>query len=121
MQTTHLKALPFALVKEFFSSIVRFPFWWYTKGLLLVFKKTTHSLHTASEFFGFGVWARNLFTPMYGDESMSGRFISFLVRFAAVLAKGAAVLLWAAFAWILFVAYLVVLPIAIFGLIYQLI
>ncbi len=108
-----------ALVREFFSSIVRFPFWWYTKGLAIVLGKTVRSLKTASDFFGFGVWVRNLFTPMYGDDSAAGRLVSFLVRSAMVVMKGFGVLLWAVFAWILFVVYLLVVPAGVFGLIYQ--
>jgi hypothetical protein len=119
MQTALLKALPTALVREFFSSIVRFPFWWYTQGLVIVFKKVLSSMKSASVFFGLDVWVRNLFTPMYGDESFSGRLISFLVRFAMVIGKGFAVFVWTIIAWVLFVVYLLALPVAVFGLIYQ--
>ena len=120
MQATQFKALPAALVREFFSSIVRFPLWWYTQGLMFVFFKTAKSTRSASVFFGLDVWLKNLFTPMYGDESFSGRLISFLVRMAMVVGKGLGVLAWTLVAWVLFALYLIVLPAAVLGLIYQL-
>jgi hypothetical protein len=73
----------------------------------------------ASETFALGVWMKNLFVPMYGDTEWSGRLISFGIRFVMIFVRGGAVAIWSSFAFVGLVAYVLVLPLAIFGLIYH--
>lgn len=61
-------------------SIIYFPLWWYSKGLLkffIFFKKTFEEISCP---FVLKILVKNLFKPMYGDYSREGRIISFFMR-----------------------------------------
>ncbi|MFA6043137.1 MAG: hypothetical protein WCV85_01450 [Patescibacteria group bacterium] len=76
------------LFREFVQDILLFPVWWYGKGLA---KASTALWHRTTEFVQRSrwspvIWVKNLFVPMYGDYTKSGRAISFFVRTVVALA-----------------------------------
>lgn len=103
-------------LKDGLSELVLLPIWWYTSGLRRVFLFTLHSMKWSSDFFDLGIWVKNLFVPMYGETSFTGRAISFGVRLFMIFVRGFGVLLFSVFSWIGFVLYLVVLPVALVGI-----
>lgn len=102
------------VVKKGLFELILLPVWWYTTGLKDVFFATLNSMRSASVFFGLGVWVKNLFVPMYGETSFSGRAISFGVRLVVIAVRGLAVLLTSGLAWIGLALYLIILPAALF-------
>lgn len=69
--------------RELVVDVLLFPAWWYGRGLVRV---GSFTLTRAGEFVNRSrwspkVWFQNLFVPMYGDYSRSGRAISFFMRF----------------------------------------
>ncbi len=109
--------------RYFFSDsvggVVRFPFWWYTRGLAQAADRASASVARAARSLALGVWARNLFVPMYGETGTEGRVISFFVRLAMVLLRGIAVLLWAVLVWTRFGVYALAPAAAAAGLLFH--
>lgn len=86
------------------------PFWWYSAGLLKMIELVRGSIRDVSKTLGLGVWVKNLFVPMYGDETFVGRMISFGIRLFVIVFRGIAVALWAALVSLGFLAYTFALP-----------
>lgn len=107
------------VLSELLGGIASLPIWWYTRGLSLMTAWFRNSVRNASESFALGVWVKNLFVPMYGDNEWSGRVISFSVRFAMIFVRGGAVAAWSAVAFVGLILYVLVLPAAIVGLLYH--
>ncbi len=84
-------ALPVSLAKlvlsESAGSLIRFPYWWYTEGL----SKTLHWIGNSLAFrwrsYAIGIWASNLFVPMYGQNDLTGRLVSFFMRLVVLIAR----------------------------------
>ncbi|OGL63850.1 hypothetical protein A3C09_04960 [Candidatus Uhrbacteria bacterium RIFCSPHIGHO2_02_FULL_47_44] len=110
-----LKHLLLDLVRE----ILFLPVWWFTIGLAQMVLWCGHSVKHAAETTGLTIWAKNLFVPMYGETSVSGKLISFFVRLIMVIARGVATFVWMFVVVGVFIAYLLLLPLAILGIFYH--
>ena len=102
------------LAADGFREVLHFPLWWYTTGLMRTLQWATSSIKGAPTFFGLDVWVKNLFVPMYGDESFVGRLISFGVRFFVVLVRGLVVVLFSFAVLVAAIVYVAILPLMIF-------
>lgn len=74
--------------------ILIFPFWWYSFGLIKFVKVLLNFLSNQEKFWALSVWARNIFTPMYGLRDWQGRIISFFVRFFQVIFRSVVMIFW---------------------------
>lgn len=99
--------------------IVRFPAWWYTRGLAIVLAWTLDAFRSANASFGFTAWLRNIFVPMYGETEWTGRLISFGVRCFMIFFRGLGVLGWGIGAFALFAAYLAAPLLAVAGILFN--
>ena len=63
-----------------FFSILYFPLFWYSKGLVKFLKSLLSTLKEVSPPFVLKILIANLGKPMYGDYSREGRIISFFMR-----------------------------------------
>ncbi|RJO59011.1 hypothetical protein C4546_04250 [Candidatus Parcubacteria bacterium] len=102
------------ILREFLGDILLFPFWWYLKGLA---RFSTFCLNKVGEFTNRSrlspkVWFQNLFVPMYGDYSRSGRAISFFVRLVVALVLSVVFILYL-FGFLIFFGGYLALPIAV--------
>ncbi|MBU0540559.1 hypothetical protein KKF59_02215 [Patescibacteria group bacterium] len=107
---------------DYLGSILWFPVWWYTKGLMLMVEKTRRSLNYRIKSYSFAIWLKNFFVPMYGQYDITGRFVSVFMRFVILLARivalasEALVYLLGLFAWIVALPFLVLMILRSFGL-----
>lgn len=108
-----------AFFVDLIGGVLAFPLWWYTRGLAQVSASAAASVKNAAALLSLGVWAKNLFVPMYGDDSFAGRAISFGIRLVMVIARGFGVLAWALLVGLLWVLYIVAIPLAVIGLLYH--
>lgn len=92
--------------------VVYFPIWWYTGGIKFMVSKCLDIIKGGNESLAPGLWLKNIFVPMFGQWDFQGRLISFFMRLVQVVARSIALLVWIAFAWGLFLFWLV-LPIII--------
>jgi len=67
------------------------------------------------------VWSKNLFVPMYGDDSVTGRAISFIVRLAVLVFRSLGLVLWLMVVCALAVLYVFILPATLIGLVLQIV
>jgi hypothetical protein len=68
------------LVVDIAGSVVWFPVWWYSTGLMKVVNAAIRSLRYRAQAYAFIVWIRNFFVPMYGQYDWEGRIISVVMR-----------------------------------------
>ncbi|MCR4278948.1 MAG: hypothetical protein NUV81_03550 [bacterium] len=94
------------VVFDLIGSIVWFPAWWYTTGLRQLLQWVGRSLRYRVRAYGFSIWIKNFFVPMYGQYDISGRLISVLMRFVVLIGRSIALLveaiiyLGAVFLWL---------------------
>lgn len=108
-----------ALISESIREILWFPLWWYTKGLKTTFGKLARGVKNSVKFFALDIWVKNLFVPMYGETSITGRLISFFVRFFMIIVRGMAVGIWAVGAVLAAIVYVVAPPLLIINILYH--
>lgn len=91
-------------------SLIYFPLWWYSKGLLkfLIFLKK--NIQEISQPFVLKILLANLFKPMYGDYSREGRIISFFMRSFHLLWRFFKIIIVFFISLIILIIYLSLLP-----------
>lgn len=108
-QTNAGKIFIMVLIDEI-KTILYFPIWWYSSGLLNVFKLAGAIIVNMDETLGFRIWVKNLFVPMFGQRDFAGRAISLFLRLFQIIVRGLVLLLIILLALILVVIWLL-LPI----------
>jgi hypothetical protein len=74
--------------------ILNFPVWWYSRGFVKALKASGASLYNSYRDLAIGILFKNMFKPMYGEYSLSGRLISFFARIFILLFKLTQFLIW---------------------------
>lgn len=93
---------------DFFLHAVYFPLWWYTSGAKKFLLGCIASLGQVNRQFAPGLWAKNLFVPMFGQHDWQGRIMSIFMRFFNILFRSILVGVWAImvfFAFFLWIAF----------------
>jgi len=107
MQTTYFsQALSLAVI-DGAKNIVYFPVWWYSKGLWEAFKRTGKRIVEFNTMIGFTVWAKNIFTPMFGATDIQSRIISFFMRLVQIFLRGIVLVFLSLFSFILFLGWII--------------
>ncbi len=106
-------------LRSFFWDFLTFPFWWYSRGLQYFWSVAWACIQWGGNFFGAGVWLRNIFVPMYGQYDRAGRIISFFIRFFQVFIRGVLFLLWTICILALFFIWIFLPLIALGGIIFS--
>jgi len=87
---SHLKPLGKYLMIDLLGSVAWFPVWWYTIGLKRQAIRAVKSLQYRYQAYGFKIWIKNFFVPMYGQYDFGGRAISILMRFVVLVGRSIA-------------------------------
>jgi hypothetical protein len=93
------------VVIDLLGSVVWFPAWWYTTGLLRVISSARRAMAYRASSYGFRIWIKNFFVPMYGQADLTGKLVSIFMRFVVLVGRsiafvvesiiyGAGILLW---------------------------
>ncbi|MCE9586065.1 hypothetical protein K8R04_01960 [Candidatus Uhrbacteria bacterium] len=98
-------------LSETFGSIIRFPFWWYTEGLIEAARWCARGLRFRWESAGISVWVKNFFVPMYGQYDIAGRLVSVVMRFFVLIGRLIG-LVFEAIGYALLLTTWVILPVA---------
>lgn len=75
---------------DLLGSVAWFPVWWYTIGLKRQAIRAVKSLQYRYQAYGFKIWIKNFFVPMYGQYDFGGRAISILMRFVVLVGRSIA-------------------------------
>lgn len=98
------------------GDILYFPFWWYTGGVKYAGGKIFNLLRFGNATLAPGIWLKNLFVPMYGQHDIQGRIISFVLRLVQIIFRGIMLFLWLTVCVALFIAWLFMPLMAIYGI-----
>lgn len=102
---------------EIGGDVLRFPQWWYGKGLLDAARTATSTINGYARRLGLRVWMKNLFTPMFGQYDWQSRIISVFMRSVNIIGRGFAVIIVGIITFFVFLLYVFLPLIAlIFGL-----
>lgn len=82
------------ILGEIIVSIVFFPFWWYSKGLIGFLKSNIEFLLAKQKLLGLFIWVKNIFKPMYGQEDWQGKLISFFMRLIQIIVRSVVMLFY---------------------------
>ncbi len=110
MASVSVSRLARSVIVQTAREFILLPFWWYTSGFLHVLDLVRRSIVNVSKTLGLGVWVKNLFVPMYGDDTPVGRMVSFGIRLFVIMFRGLGVGIWAVIASIGFLLYVFALP-----------
>jgi len=92
---------------EFLFDIIYFPLWWFTGGLVRAGRFCLRLWQGGNLRLAPGLWLKNLLVPMFGQTDWQGRLMSLLMRFANVLGRAAALLVWSGVVLGLFALWLI--------------
>jgi hypothetical protein len=88
------------------GGIVTAPVFWYTRGLTDAARTCVRMVRSRWATLGVGVWVRNLFVPMFGQQDLTGKLISFFMRVIQIIWRTIAMALWVVIVATLFLLYL---------------
>lgn len=91
------------------------PVWWYSRGLMYVYKKGVRLVKLGNEECAPGLWLKNLLVPMFGSYDWQGRIISFFMRLVQVIARSFALFVWIWFVCLVCVVWLLIPLAALYG------
>ncbi len=91
--------------------------WWYGAGARWIGLLFLHEVRMIEERDHLLTWARNLFTPMYGDSSIQGRLISIGMRVVVLGYKLLWAIVWLGLHGVLLVSFLLLPFIAVLMLV----
>ncbi|MEK7580426.1 MAG: hypothetical protein AAB465_02355 [Patescibacteria group bacterium] len=97
--------------------ILYFPIWWYTKGLKNAAFSLRDNVYKLARSLALRLLLANMFKPMFGQYSFSGRIISFFMRVLQLVVYLILFIIGAAILLVLFFAWLAILPYAVYQLI----
>ncbi|MBU1039422.1 hypothetical protein KKC17_04345 [Patescibacteria group bacterium] len=101
---------------EFLLDVIRFPVWWYSKGLVKVAVWCWRSFRINRQKLALGLFVRSFFKPMYQDYSWQGRLISLLARFLILLVKIIRLVVIVVWYLLLILLWLLLLPVSFYWL-----
>lgn len=105
------------LFGEALFDLVYFPVWWYSGGLVYASGRCLAWLKFGNSTLAPGLWLKNLFVPMFGQTDWQGKIISFFMRGVQIIARTVVLILWALACVLLWLLWLLLPAIAVYGLI----
>lgn len=103
---THLLQASFRILAlDVIGNLLHFPIWWYSKGLLAAFRFSLNQIKAMANYFALPILFRFWFKPMFGQNDIWGRLISFGVRTVQLLVLLIGQTLWTLFVFILFLLW----------------
>lgn len=91
------------ILLDLFLHIIYFPVWWYSRGSKKVLFRCIESVANVNRQFAPGLWAKNLFVPMFGQSDWQGRIMSVFMRFFNIIFRSIALFVWI---FLVFIAFL---------------
>jgi len=102
---------------EWIFDIFRFPFWWYKDASRSFLMKLGDFFVNINEIMAPGLWLKNITVPMFGQNDIQGRLVSFFMRFMNVIIRSFAMFFVVVIVIILFILWLL-LPLFVLYMLY---
>jgi len=75
------------VLRDVALDILLFPVWWYSRGLLFVWRWSWQTLQDYVEYFALRIWIQNIFVPMFGQYDWQSRLISIAMRTVQIVGR----------------------------------
>lgn len=95
-----------------------FPLWWYTAGAKRALVFAGQLFRDGNLYLSPSLWLKNIFVPMFGQNDLQGRLVSFFMRFINVIGRTIALFIWLIICILVFCAWLA-LPIFVIYMFFQ--
>lgn len=115
-QSITAKAIRF-VVRDVLFDVVRFPLWWYTTGTMRAAQFVLGELQSVADRLSIRILLRNMFKPMYGDTTKSGRAISFFMRLIVFAFRLLGLAIWTVVLGAAFLLWLLVIPAVVYRIV----
>ena len=99
--------------------VLGLPVWWYSRGMMDFVQWSMQTVSNTQKNLALRIWIKNVFVPMYGDDSFTGRLISFFVRLISILFRCIAMALLICALCVGFLVYLILPVLVVVGLLYH--
>ncbi|MDO8581938.1 MAG: hypothetical protein Q7S16_03610 [bacterium] len=107
----------FVLFAETIGDFLLFPVWWYTGGLFRTVKGVGSAIARRQRSLALGLWIANLFKPMYGQEDLQGKIISFFFRLLILFWRVILFFLWLVCMAVILLFYVILPVVIVYGII----
>lgn len=104
---------------DIFGSVIAFPVWWYGAGFVEVLRFVGQALAYRIKSYGFVLWIKSLFVPMYGQYDLAGRIVSVFMRLVVLIGRGLGLVVEAFVYTILLILWILAPVLVIFGIIWN--
>lgn len=95
------------------------PVWWYSTGLLAVFRALIGHLKAKELSIGLINWLVNMFKPMYGQSDWQGQIISFFMRLVILSYKAVTMIIWVSADFIFLMIWMLMPPAVLYQVLFQ--
>lgn len=85
------------ILLDFILHLVYFPLWWYTGGIRYAAMFGARQVSWMNGYLVPGLWLKNIFVPMFGQNDWQGRIVSFFIRLANVIVRFFMLAVWVLF------------------------
>lgn len=96
------------ILLDFVLHVFLFPLWWYTGGAKKVLLGCVGMIQHANRQFAPGLWAKNLFVPMFGQRDWQGRIMSFFMRLMNIIFRSILLSIWTVMVFFIFLIWIFV-------------
>lgn len=108
------------LLLQALKDIFFFPVWWYSFGLFEFLKKIKNFIVNKERSLALSVWAKNIFTPMFGQNDWQGYLISFFIRIIQIIFRTIIMMFWLVVAFIFICIWLALPVLVVYQILFQL-
>ena len=95
------------VVGDIIGGILYAPLFWYGRGATDAGRVCWRMIKRRWESLGIGIWVRNIFVPMFGQQDFTGKLISFFMRLLQIIGRVIVMAVWFVVVAVLFVIYLI--------------
>jgi len=107
------------IIVEIVWDIIRFPLWWYSRGLIEVGEGLLNFLRNREKALALSVWVKNIFKPMYAQSDWQGILISFFMRLIQIIIRGLIMVFWFIFSLVVLCFWLVLPLLVVYEIFWQ--
>ncbi|EKE07200.1 MAG: hypothetical protein ACD_18C00160G0002 [uncultured bacterium] len=101
------------MILELLWDMVYFPIWWYSDGARRALLFCSRLVRDVNGMLAPGLWFKNMFVPMFGQDDLQGRLVSFIMRFFNTLFRTIGLFIWLFVVIVLFFVW-ILLPLVVF-------
>jgi len=107
------------IIFDFIFDIIYFLPWWYSKGIVMVFKKAFNFLQAKEEELALLVWFKNITKPMYPEHNWKSLLKSVILRIGQILVRSIIFSFWFLLILLILALYIILPIFVIWQIIYQ--